>query len=483
MNKETSTLRSLANIIVRAVDSMERAYAEAALPLPSLDKPFSPEDPAEALAQDSHVATAAKNLVAACAQISATVWNPRRFVTNQGKGYNMSSCLRAVSDFNVVDVLREAGENGASVNDIGAAVGVDPRMIERILRLLATHHIFREVSPGVFANNRISSTLEKAKPSRELFQSRETRFVGSSGIAAFVENDGEVGGKCALYLAESLRTPGLVPFNLAYDTKETLFEWMEGPERSYHVNRFASAMQGTAAMEPGDLIFRGFDWSALPRESVIVDVGGGIGHESLTIAKKYPHLRVVNQDFASPIEFSKAHWKKCFPEHVEKGMVEFLGESTFDLLHDFFTPQSVKNAAVFLLRHIIHDWPDDRALVILQNLRKAAGEETQLVVIDKLVPFASTGTVADSKMSAIRGAEQQVAEAPLLPNWGPAAADVYLYDLTMHLMVGGIERTAQGFYELFAKAGWKLVEIHQSPGTQMSHIVGVPARGELRKEL
>lgn len=33
----------------------------------------------------------------------------------------------------------------------------------RILRLLATLHIFREVSPDVFANNRISSLLDTGK--------------------------------------------------------------------------------------------------------------------------------------------------------------------------------------------------------------------------------------------------------------------------------------------------------------------------------
>jgi hypothetical protein len=33
----------------------------------------------------------------------------------------------------------------------------------RVLRYLATNHIFREVSPDVFANNRISSVLDTGK--------------------------------------------------------------------------------------------------------------------------------------------------------------------------------------------------------------------------------------------------------------------------------------------------------------------------------
>lgn len=38
----------------------------------------------------------------------------------------------------------------------------------RVLRLLATNHIFVEVSPDVFANNRLSSVLDTGKPVEEL---------------------------------------------------------------------------------------------------------------------------------------------------------------------------------------------------------------------------------------------------------------------------------------------------------------------------
>lgn len=39
----------------------------------------------------------------------------------------------------------------------------------RILRLLATHHVFREVRPDVFTNNRLSSVVDTQKASAELF--------------------------------------------------------------------------------------------------------------------------------------------------------------------------------------------------------------------------------------------------------------------------------------------------------------------------
>jgi hypothetical protein len=43
----------------------------------------------------------------------------------------------------------------------------------RVLRLLATNYIFKEVSPDVFANNRLSSALDTGKSVEELV----TKFV------------------------------------------------------------------------------------------------------------------------------------------------------------------------------------------------------------------------------------------------------------------------------------------------------------------
>ncbi|KAJ7605435.1 S-adenosyl-L-methionine-dependent methyltransferase [Mycena polygramma] len=357
-----STLRRLASIIMDSVTTMEDVYERTGMPLPSLDEPFNPQDPAEALRQDPEVSNAVKNIVAAAAQISAT--------------FHLSSYLLAASDFNIVEILREAGPDGANAKEIAAPSGVDPGVPARILRLLATHHIFREVSPGVFANNRVSSTLDKGKSSSAL---RAERLTGSSGIAALVENSADIVGKSAVCLSDSLLNPGKLPFNIAFRTDEAMFAWYQRPENTYNVRRFAVAMRGTAATESQDLIFQGFDWSALPSNGTIVDVGGGIGHLSLTIAQKYTHLRIANQDLAAPIELSKAV----------------------------------------------------NLITILSHLRGAAAPTTRLVIIEKIVPFASAEDTTKSHTQEIPGAAPPVAQSPLLPNWGVATADLYLYDLTV----------------------------------------------------
>ena len=56
--------------------------------------------------------------------------------------------------------------------------------------------------------------------------------------------------------------------------------------------------------------------------------------------------------------------------------------------HDFFEPQPIKGPAVYLLKYILHDWPDAYAKKILQHLRDAASQETRLVVMDRIIPYA-----------------------------------------------------------------------------------------------
>jgi hypothetical protein len=58
------------------------------------------------------------------------------------------------------------------------------------------------------------------------------------------------------------------------------------------------------------------------------------------------------------------------------------------LVHDFFTLQPVTDATVFLLRVILHDWPDAFAHRILLHLREAAAPHTKLVLADFVLPLA-----------------------------------------------------------------------------------------------
>ena len=90
-------------------------------------------------------------------------------------------------------------------------------------------------------------------------------------------------------------------------------------------------------------------------------------------------------------------------------------------MHDFFKEQPSTRQApeVVLLRMILHDWADSYARNILQQLRKVAGPETTLVIVDHVVPYACPDP----------GSLAPPAPKPLIANMGMISAHTYLADL------------------------------------------------------
>lgn len=127
-------------------------------------------------------------------------------------------------------------------------------------------------------------------------------------------------------------------------------------------------------------------WTDLARkEGVLIDVGGSAGNVGRAVVDAFPGVRVVVQDRPEVVGRARGM------EDVGNRM-----ELTFQA-HDFFTPQPErpsgfgegKGHVVYLLRQILHDWDDDRAVVILRHLAGAlekAGPDARLVVMDTVLP-------------------------------------------------------------------------------------------------
>ena len=68
----------------------------------------------------------------------------------------------------------------------GTDVVIKNYHLARILRLLATHHIFDEITPDVFSNNRHSIVLDTGKAINDIQERPEERYDMSSGLSALV---------------------------------------------------------------------------------------------------------------------------------------------------------------------------------------------------------------------------------------------------------------------------------------------------------
>ncbi|KAK6215227.1 O-methyltransferase [Colletotrichum tabaci] len=147
---------------------------------------------------------------------------------------------------------------------------------------------------------------------------------------------------------------------------------------------FARAMRGIAvggAYELRHAVNGGYLWNLLEQGHIrlFVDVGGGPGHVSIALAKKYPKLQFEVQDLPETVEVGA---RSCTDDL--KGRVSYCA-------HDFMKPQPKHNdgaweGIAFFCRFILHDWSDKYAQTILQSLASSMTREDRIIINDVVVP-------------------------------------------------------------------------------------------------
>ncbi|KAI0314822.1 S-adenosyl-L-methionine-dependent methyltransferase [Amylostereum chailletii] len=469
-------LRSLVQILTSSIDTIEDTLRDSGFDFPSPHTPFTEES--EAARYVPAVMDAVANMTAAATQLASYVRPPTMTIVNLSLMHAVSAALNVIAEAHVPEVMRDSGSKGMHVIDLARPSGMDPLKLARLLRLAATKHVFVEVSPDVFAHNRASSLLDTGKSVDVILSNPIDKHTGVQGLSAWAGSMGDEFMKTQSYLPEAVLDPVSghstdmydVAFNRAFNTKDFFFGWYELPENRYRLSRFGYAMDATAKMMVSKAIVDGLDWRGLGEGAVVVDVGSGVGAQALILAKECPNLRIVLQDRGPPLEDAKNYWKGELPGALDTGRVT-LQE------HDFRTPQPVKNASVFLMRRIMHDYSDDICIDILRHLRDAASPSTRLVIVDNVTPYACATEEANIKQ-AVNGSSSKTTPAPLLANRGDVNLTVYLMDILMMGLIGGLERTEAQFRDILEKSGWKLERVYKgSSPFSMSHhkVIAVPA--------
>ncbi|KAG6811495.1 hypothetical protein H0H92_007143 [Tricholoma furcatifolium] len=297
----------------------------------------------------------------------------------------------------------------------------------------------------------------------------EEKHDGTSGYVALLEHLVGDGAKFSCHLLENLRDPKTgysnevmhAPFNRAIGMDITLWDWYNLLEETYRRHRFAIAMRGIARMQKPDILADSIDWKTLPEGALVVDVGGGIGTSAVSIAKYFKHIKFIVQDLPSVCTEGVAYWNEQDPDIINSGRLQFMP-------HDFFETQPVKDASVFLLTQILHDWSDANCDRILKALRAAAMSDTKLILLDNLVAHVCR----DSSVTF----EYNEAPLPLLPNFGAANVFPYVLDLLMMVYLNSQERTLRKLDDLLRRNGWKIVDVRRQdpPSNFYEPIVAVP---------
>ncbi|KAL0060684.1 hypothetical protein AAF712_012561 [Marasmius tenuissimus] len=475
-SSKTSPLRVILDILTKNVEILENSCKANGTVVPDLETSFRPSS--EAFRTHPDAAEASNVIVAAAHHLAAILTPPPIALFHVVGGHFKSTAIRICLESSVTEILREAGPQGMHVEDISKKNGVDPQKLSRFLRLLAMHHIYKEITPEVFTNTRISSLLDTFKPSEVVLSNPEHKHDGTVGLTALMSHLLDEAFKGSAYAWEACSDPKIAllgeagshasPFAGAVCPGETLWQYLARPTQASRRARFGIGMRGVNAFQPPNAVLKAYDWTKLPAGSLVVDMGGGIGSVTHSIFKLNPHLKFVVQDLPGVVEDGAKWWSSMMPKALSSGQVSFQA-------HDFFTPQPQRNTAVFMVKQILHDWSDNYCVKILKQLRAAATPSTTLLVLESILPYACHDPSAHNN-KGIPGAVPKEAPPPLLANYGAANELGYLADINMFILFNSQERTVHHFDRLFASSGWKLKVVNRQPGdsTFMQSMEAVP---------
>jgi O-methyltransferase len=303
-------------------------------------------------------------------------------------GHIVASCMNIAARLTIADRLA-AGPRAAA--DLARDCGVNEDALYRLLRTLASLGVFQEVSPRTFALNAEGAALRDG-PIRWM-----TLWLA-----------GEFNFRVYANAMHSVKTgESAVPVTTGYGAFET---FARDPELS---KVFNDAMTGfSAAIIPS--VLQAYDFSGI---GTLVDVAGGHGGILTAVLEKYPSMRGILFDLDHVIEGAR----------TRIASLGLSGRCT-TASGDFFRAVPAGGDA-YIMKHIIHDWDDDKAAAILRNIRAVLPESGRVILL----------------------------EAVIQDGGGPDLGKII--DIEMLVMPAGRERTAEEFRALFARAGLELTRI------------------------
>ena len=320
-------------------------------------------------------------------------------------GFRATQLIYVAAKLGIADLLKHGPKTS---DELAESVGAQPHALYRVLRALAGLGIFEEGRDGRFDLTPLAEPLRTGVP---------------GSLRAWAVINGGEWQRSWGDLMYSVRTG-----RPAFDNVYGMGFWEYHDKNPETAESFNEGMSEIAERVLAGVV-EAYDFSGA---TTAVDVGGGHGSLIAAILKANPHLRGVLFDKPAVVESARA----AIEARGLAGRCELVAG-------DFF--ESVPGGAdLHLLKWIIHDWDDDRAIMVLRSCRHALAGNGKLLVVERVIPP------------------------------GNEPSEGKLGDIMMLVLMGGLERTEAEYRALFAKAGFTLTRIVPT-ASPFSVIEGVPA--------
>ncbi len=302
----------------------------------------------------------------------------------------ISSAVCALARLGVPDHLDATPR---SAEEIAPKVGAKPDLLYRLMRANSAVGILSETEDKKFVQTPTSAAL------------RSDAMPCLRNVALFNSDEWHVRGWGLL--ADTVRT-GERPTERVYGMP--IFQYLG--KHPGEAKAFNDGMTDLSTID-APAVAQAYDFSGIHS---IADIGGGHGLLLATVLQSNPGMRGTLYDQDSVIRGALEG-----PLASVRDRVMLIGGDMFASVPP--------GCDAYMMKYIIHDWPDDLCLKILKGCRAAVNPGGKLLVVDMVVP------------------------GPNQFHMGKIA------DLEMMLFPSGKERTEAEFRELFAAAGWKLTRV------------------------
>jgi SAM-dependent methyltransferase len=319
-----------------------------------------------------------------------------------------SQALYVAAALGIADLLAEEPQPAEALAERTATHAPSLR---RVLRLLASVGVFAEEADGRFALTEVGSCLRSGPGS---FRAAAQLFGGPAGWASWGD------------LLNTVRT-GEPALHRIFRTDS--FAYFD--ERPDEAAVFDEAMSAFTALVSA-AVAAAYDFSAMRR---VIDVGGGTGALLAGILRANPGLRGAVFDLPRLAGGAR----RQIGEAGLADRCEFVGGAFFEAVPGGFD--------AYVLKHVIHDWDDARAVRILETCRRAMGPPARLLIVEGVYP----------------------PRIDVSPESRGAAAN----DCNMMVCTGGRQRSEAEFRALYDAAGLRLARIVPTAGPACV-VEGVP---------
>jgi hypothetical protein len=316
---------------------------------------------------------------------------PQLAVLQMASGYWVSRSIYVAAKLGIADLLKDSPK---SCDELATATGTHARSLYRVLRALASLGVFAETQPNHFTLTPLAACLQSDVP---------------NSFRAFVIMLGEEQYRAWGEFMHSVQT-GDSSFEHIYGMN--IYEYLaQNPEPA---KIFDESLTNFSVLESAT-IAASYDFSSI---QTLVDVAGGQGLLIASILKSNPTLKGVLFDQPHVIERAKRFLEA-------EGVLE-----RCQLAAGSFFESVPEGGDAYILKHIILDWDDERAIGILKRCHKVMPDNGKVLVAEQVIPPGNQ---------------------PFMGKF----LDLHMLAVTS----GGRERTEAEYRALFEKAGFKLTRI------------------------